>query len=214
MSQNGTPSDGRLNNVFNRSNVGLQPKRTTSLNTHFSASGGTEGPIGSNDSSRGVTYTIEPHASALSHPLAQQNQSADLPLASPNSTLHGELNNSSSAQATPLHQQGRLQMSSEKHVLAKLTDSEIIGVSNKMFYPGLFFLPWLLLTHNWYLYPVLQWPSKANIHGKLRTRMYVGYIVAAVYISLLIAWIAVYATQWLNWGAMGYKISLIIPNGK
>ncbi|KAI9317533.1 gamma-secretase aspartyl protease complex, presenilin enhancer-2 subunit [Dichotomocladium elegans] len=92
----------------------------------------------------------------------------------------------------------------------KMTPEEQVSISKKMFYGGFAFLPLLWLVNFLYLFRASQ---QRTAPRELRRYVYMSLGGCIVWFVILTTWYALFVNKRITWGAVGDKITVVIPKG-
>ncbi|ORZ17677.1 hypothetical protein BCR42DRAFT_349996 [Absidia repens] len=94
--------------------------------------------------------------------------------------------------------------------LDKLTFDEMVGISRKMFYGGFAFLPFLWLVNVMYFF---QQSRKSSAPKQLKQYVLWSLGGCIIWFLGLTIWYALFVNERSKWGALGDKITVVIPKG-
>ncbi|TPX34685.1 hypothetical protein SmJEL517_g02741 [Synchytrium microbalum] len=93
--------------------------------------------------------------------------------------------------------------------LEKLPEAEILKTARYMFYGGWLFLPWLWLVAFIYILPVTR--KRPELNPRIAQYAWWSFVGSMVWLVIALAWLSIYLTQRVKWGAGGDRISVSLP---
>ncbi|KAI8337743.1 presenilin enhancer 2 [Chlamydoabsidia padenii] len=94
--------------------------------------------------------------------------------------------------------------------LDKVGFDEMIIISRKMFYGGFVFLPFLWLVNCIYFFRQSRKPTAPAL---LKQYVHWSFAGCLVWFIGLTIWYGLFVNQRSNWGAIGDKLTVVIPKG-
>lgn len=95
--------------------------------------------------------------------------------------------------------------------LKKASAEDKVNVCRKYFIAGIPLLPWVWLVNvAWFWREAV----KPDHNPQVRRYVLLSALGALVYLTAIIAWVTVYQTKRIEWGADGDRISLHVPYGE
>ncbi|KAI8083174.1 gamma-secretase aspartyl protease complex, presenilin enhancer-2 subunit [Halteromyces radiatus] len=94
--------------------------------------------------------------------------------------------------------------------LDKLGFDEMIIISKKMFYGGFAFLPFLWLVNFLYFFQQTRKPSAPK---QLKHYVYLSLGGCLLWFIVLTTWYGIFVNERTYWGALGDKLTVVIPKG-